>query len=482
MAPRKAINPITLWTERLLAAVVALNVALVLFDLSYVPWRNFWLHGNIQVVGLEWQLPLPNITDRYDPIKGIEPHRDTEEYIRNVDLLEVALEANPSSPKAKQQLSLLRDLSEDMVDENPFAIANKSGTLERIKDRVRDRQGIESGRVAFNQFWSSDNFTTHEWRDELAFFNQDIRPLVETNYYRRIGDNGKFTDHFWHIDLPFQLFFALELFVHVYFVKLRSRSLSWRDALLWRWYDLLLFVPFWRWLRLIPLTVRLKTAHIADFSSLRRQFGRGFVGLFAGELTEVIALQTVTQLQQGIRQGRWLQSALAASENPYVDLNDTNELEAIARRLAQIIVYQVLPKVQPNFEALLNHGLQGTLQRLPAYQMMQNLPGFNILPNRITEQLASGVSQAITTASQGTYSTLATEDPQAALLLEQLVDEFTAALVVALQDKETLVEIQTLLCDFLEEFKINYVQRISEFDFDALLEEAQQINQPSGRA
>ncbi len=481
MAPRKAINPITLWTERLLAAVVALNVALVLFDLSYVPWRNFWLHGNVQVAGLEVQLPLPNITDRYDPIKGIEPHRDTEEYLRNVDLLEVDLEANPNSPKVKQQLSLLQDLSEDMVDENPFAIANKSGTLEKIKNRVRDRQGVESGRIAFNQFWSPTNFTASQWREELAFFNKDIRPLIETNYYRGIGENGEFIDRFWRIDLPFQLFFLLELLVHVYFIKLRYRSLSWRDALLWRWYDLLLFVPFWRWLRLIPLTVRLQTARIADFGPLRRQFGRGFVGLFAGELTEVIALQTVTQLQQGIRQGRWLQSALAASENPYVDLNDTNEIEVLARRLAQIIVYQVLPKVQPNFEALLNHGLQGTLQRLPAYQMMQNLPGFNILPNRITEQLASGVSQAITTASQGTYSTIATEDPETAVLLEQLVDEFTAALVTALKDKETLVEIQTLLCDFLEEFKVNYVQRVAEFDFDALLEEAQQINHPQGK-
>ncbi len=482
MAPRKAINPITLWTERLLAAVVAVNVALVLFDLSYVPWRNFWLHGNVQVAGLQVQLPLPAITDRYDPIKGIEPHRDTEEYLRNFDLLDETLAVAPNSPKVQQQLNILQDLSEDLVDENPFQLANKSGTLEKIKNRMRDRQGIESARIAFSQFWTAENFSARRRADDLDFFNREIRPLIETNYFRGIGENGEFTDRFWRLDLPFQLLFALELLIHVYFVKLRYRSLSWRDALLWRWYDLLLFVPFWRWLRLIPLAVRLQTSQLVNFGPLRRQFGRGFVGLFAGELTEVIALQTVTQLQQGIRQGRWLQSALAASETPYVDLNDTNEIEVIARRLAQIIVYQVLPKVQPNFEALLNHGLQGTLQRLPAYQMVQSLPGFNILPNRITEQLASGVSQAITTASQGTYSTLAADDPQGALLLEQLVDEFTAALVTALQDRETLVEIQTLLCDFLEEFKINYVQRIGEFDFDALLEEAQQINRPPGKS
>lgn len=475
MAPRKAINPITLWTERLLVVVVALNLALVLFDLSYVPWRNFWLQGNLQVAGLRFQIPLPQVTWRYDPIKGIEPHRDTEEYIRNVDLLDQALKTEPKSEAVKQQLTQLRSLSENLIDENPFAPAGKSGTLERIKNRIRDRQGVESARVAFNQFWSPETFTPDQWPEQLAFFNRDIRPLIETNYHRSIGENGEPIDRFWRLDLPFQLFFAAELLIHVYFIKLRHRSLSWRDALLWRWYDLLLFVPFWRWLRLLPLVVRLQTARLIDFDPLRKQFGRGFVALFAGELTEVIALQTISQLQQGIRQGRWLQSALSASRDPYVDLNNVNEIEAIARRLAHIIVYQVLPQIQPNFEALLNHSLQGSLHRLPAYQLLQNLPGFNLVPNRLTQQLASGVSQAITTVSQGTYSSLSINDPQASELLEALVEQFTSALVTALQDKDTLGEIQTLLCDFLEEFKINYIQRLSEFDFDALLEEAEQI-------
>lgn len=481
MPPRKAINPITLWTERLLAAVVAANVALVLFDLSYVPWRNFWLQGNVEVLGFQYQVPLPEVTWVYDPIKGIEPHRDTEEYIRNVDLLDQALALGPQSPAVRQQLAVLRQLSEDLVDENPFAIADKSGTLEKIKNRIRDRQGVESARIAFAQFWSPESFAPGRWPDSLAFFNAKIRPLLETNYYRSIGENGEFTDRFWRLDLPFQILFALELLIHVYFVRLRHPSLSWREALLWRWYDLLLFLPFWRWLRLIPLAIRLQLARIVDFGPLRSQFSRGFVGLFAGELMEVIALQTVSQIQQGVRQGRWLQSALSAGASPYVDLNDTNEIEVIARRLAKILVYQVLPQVQPNFEALLNHSLQGQLHRLPAYQMLQNLPGFSLVPNRLTQQLASGVSQAITTASQGTYDTLAVVDPRGAELMEQLVEQFTQSLVTALKDKDTLLELQTLLYDFLEEFKVNYVQRIAESDFEALLEEAQQLNQGKTR-
>lgn len=475
MASRKAINPITLWSERLLAVIVAANVCLVLFDLSYVPWRDFWLQGRVQVAGFQFRVPLPDITDRYDPIKGIEPYRDTEEYLRNVDLLDETLKQDPQSPAVSEQLSRLRSLSESMIDENPFQLAGKTGALEKIKNRVRDRQGVESARVAFGQFWSSENFTRDRRETSLAFFNRELRPLLETNYFRGIGENGKFVDHFWRLDLPFQLIFALELLIHVYFVRLRHRSLSWREAFLWNWYDLPLFLPFWRWLRLLPLAVRLEVARLVDFSPLRRQFSRGFVGLVAGELMEVIAVQAIRQVQQGVRHGQWLESALHASDKPYVTVNDTNELEVIARRLAKIIVYQVLPQVQPNFEALLDHSLQSQLHRLPAYQLLHQLPGFNLLPDRLTQQVASGVSQALTTASQGTYQTFAVSDPRSAELLEQLVEQFTQALVTALKDKDTLVELQDLICDFLEEFKINYVKRIAESDFDELLEEAQQL-------
>ncbi len=40
-----------------------------------------------------------------------------------------------------------------MINEDPFAVANKSGTLERIKNAMRDRMEEESSKVAFQQFW-----------------------------------------------------------------------------------------------------------------------------------------------------------------------------------------------------------------------------------------------------------------------------------------------------------------------------------------
>ena len=54
-----------LWFERIMAITATVNLGLVLFNLSYVPWRDFYLRK------------LPQIIQIYDPIKGIEPHRDT---------------------------------------------------------------------------------------------------------------------------------------------------------------------------------------------------------------------------------------------------------------------------------------------------------------------------------------------------------------------------------------------------------------------
>jgi molybdenum cofactor biosynthesis enzyme MoaA len=68
-----------------------------------------------------------------------------------------------------------------------------------------------------------------------------------------------------------------------------------------------------------------------------------------------------------------------------------------------------------------------------------------------------------------------TQDAVAAKLSSQLVEKFTTALGSELQKKQVLAEIQTLLHDFLEEVKINYVQRLSQEDIDQIIEQTKQM-------
>ena len=115
------------WFERLMAILVTVNYGLILFNLSYTHLRDYYFRY------------IPTLTQIYDPIKGIEPHQDTEKYLETVEQLKTTVvETSLNSAETDEILAELRTQSEEMINENPFAIAEKSGTLERIKNRMRD--------------------------------------------------------------------------------------------------------------------------------------------------------------------------------------------------------------------------------------------------------------------------------------------------------------------------------------------------------
>lgn len=55
------------------------------------------------------------------------------------------------------------------------------------------------------------------------------------------------------------------------------------------------------------------------------------------------------------------------------------------------------------------------------------------------------------------------------------MQRFSEALGSEIKEKHVLSEIQSLLFDFLEEIKINYVQRLSQEDIDQIIEQTRQL-------
>lgn len=449
-----------LWFERLMAIIATVNLCICLFDLSYIPWRDFYLRK------------VPQITKVYDKVKGIEPHRETENYLANVKLLEEQVsQTGLKSQESATQLEELRRLSIEMIDGNPFGAVNKSGTLEKIKNRMRDRTSVKSAKRAFGTFWSEAYLTENGWNQEIAFFNQKIQPLIATDYYRTIEENGEFTNNFWLIDLAFVLLFALELLTRTFYIRRRNPGFSWLDAVLWRWYDLFLLIPFLRWLRIIPVLVRLDKAHLLNLQPVRKQINQGVVANFAEELTEIVIVRLINQIQGSIKQGdltRWLLQK--ESHSKYVDINNINEVEAIAGIFIKAIVYQVLPKIQPEIVAILHHNIDGALNQSPIYRNLHNLPGVGQMQAQLSEQLSTQIATNL-------YKALvnAVEDPVAAKLSSQLLERFSEALGAEMQKKQVLSEIQSLLFDFLEEVKINYIQRLSHEDIAQIIQQTRQM-------
>lgn len=452
--PRRVI-----WFERVMAIAATVNLALVLFDLSYIHWRDYYLRD------------VPEVTRFYDPVKGIQPHRETENYLATVKLLsEQVSRTGLESQQTEANLEQVRRLSNEMIDSNPFAGASKSGTLEKIKNRMRDRVDEKSAKKAFAKFWSQPYLSQKGWIEEIEFFNGKIRPLIAVNYYRQLDENGEFVDRFWIIDLPFILLFSVELLARSYFIKRRYTNFSWLEAVLWRWYDLLLLLPFLRWLRIIPVVVRLDKAKLVNLQPIRKQLQQGVVANFAEELTEIVVVRVINQLQGSIQRGeltRWLSQK---ESRPYIDINNVNEVEALGTIFTQTIIQQVLPKIQPEIIALLRHNIDSVLSQTPIYRNLQSLPGVGLLQTQIADQMATQIATNLYNAIVS-----ASEDPVSKKLSSQLLQRFTDSFGLEMQKKQVVSEVQSLLTDFLEEVKLNYVQRLSQEDIEQIVEQTRRL-------
>ena len=298
--------------DRFVAIWASLNLVWVAFDLTYVPLRTFWLQRNLYPIpSVPLVVPLtvlPDVTPLMDPIKGIEPHRETQAYLQAFQLLDQALLAGSTPAQSAAQRRRVVALTEAMINENPFAASGNSGTLEKIKNRLRQRAGNDSAKQAAAQLLGDTWLAQSSWQQERRFWQQQVLPLVATSYWRSIDENGRPSDHFWRLDLLlFQSVFALDILLRVLRLRHRFPALSWRDALLRRWIDLPLLLPFWRWLRLVPVLERLQTSGLVNFEPLRAVVSRGVVALLAVELFEVLSLQILDGTQGLIRSRRWPQ-------------------------------------------------------------------------------------------------------------------------------------------------------------------------------
>jgi len=463
----KVRNRVSLWFERILTTIAAADLGLVLFDLSYLPWRDFYV------------LNAPAaLHETYDRLKGIEPHRDTQQYSDRVNDLttQVAL-TGIESPQVDAILADLRQRSIDMIDENPFQLADKTGNLERIKNDIRAYIDNESAKDSFQVFWSQDHLKRN-WDTSIIFYKQELLPNFQTNYFRKIGENSEFIDDFWRLDLIFVSFFSLEYLARTWTIS-RRLGIGWREAMVWRWFDVFLILPAFRWLRLIPVVIRLDRAEILDLSPIRRQVSEVILASIAAEITETVVIQVLDQLQTSIRQDMILSILrnVEQQQATYINFNDVNEVDELSKRLIHVSVYDVLPKIRPDLEALLHHTIFSTIEAFPAYQSVQFLPGMQDLPKRLSQDV---VTQLVGALYGGIVGAL--EDPIGGKLTQNLTQNFATALKAEVEKPINLDEIENLIIAFLEEAKINYIRRSSANDVEFVVRETKRLREAAKRS
>ncbi len=447
-----------------MAIIITINYVLVLFDITYIPMRDFYLRY------------FPGFTAWYgEQFKGIEPERSTEAYLETVEELETQLEQlgelGLRSPDTAQLLSSLRTQSVNMIDENPFQIANKTGTLERIKQRMRSRIDTDSAKEAFGIFWSSDYLIENSWPQELEFFSTEIEPLMETNYFRGIGLNGDPINQFWRIDIWFTLLFGAEFLGRTLYLSLKYRGTNWFDAMIWRWYDLLLLLPFWQWLRIIPLTIRQTQAKLLNLMPIQSRIVRGILASIAIELTEIVIIRVIDQMQTLLKQGEVTRALLQPNATrQYIDINGVDEVQVLSQRLISTLIYRVIPQAKPEFQALISHTITGAFDQSTVYRGIQAIPGIGNVPDLVTQRVTAEVMNNVYAVLKGSL-----EDPQGAQLARNLTEKVIETFQTELRQEESVEEIEYLLVMILEEIKINYVKNLSEEDIEELSEKTYRL-------
>ncbi|MBM5793421.1 MAG: hypothetical protein FJ049_02650 [Cyanobacteria bacterium M_surface_7_m2_037] len=464
--------------DRAVALWAGLNLLLVLFDITYIPLRTFWLQRNLTPLP---QVPLvvplrllPDLTPLYDPVKGIEPHRETQAYLQTFERLDQSLLADATSAQSAVQRRRLVALTEAMINENPFAASGNSGTLEKIKNRLRQRAGHDSAKQAAAQLLGDAWLGQTSWQQERRFWQQQVLPLVATSYWRSIDENGRPTDHFWRIDLLlFQSVFALDILLRMLRMRRRFPGLSWRDALLRRWIDLPLLLPFWRWMRLVPVVERLSQARLINVEPLRAAVSRAVVSLLALELFEVLALQLVDGTQSLLRSSQWPRWIRSLRSHQSVSGADEQQLVDLVRLWGPLLLGQVTPRLAPELQSLLGHALQ---------QQLREVPGGVMVPAGVSRQLAVGVVDSLLDLSRGTAQRLARNDDRQSALLQQAIDRFWEELAAALEQAGTLERSQELLCALLQQLKLNYLAQMNRAGIDALMDELDELTTPASSA
>lgn len=154
---------LSLLVARILALIVTANFCLVVFDLSYIKLRRFYL--------------------QWSQHQAQSENTPKNQYLQQVDQLEKTInQFGIESKEVKLALKNIRESSLQIFIENPpFRVLNSYGTLVEIQKRFQNHVKINNFQQALETFWSPDFFNQKQWQKELKFFNQNIRFLILFN-------------------------------------------------------------------------------------------------------------------------------------------------------------------------------------------------------------------------------------------------------------------------------------------------------------
>ena len=419
--------------------LAVINVSLIVFDLTYLYLRPYY------------DQHLPVVTRLYDPVKGIEPEPVTEEYLRLVNELETQGGFGTSTTAVDELLSDLRELSAEIVDDNPF---ERSG-LERNRIRmfiqmqeqlveegvltVADRDPFEVGDL----FWSLEP-EPGRLSGRVELFQINISHLLEENFFRMYDATGKLTDHFWFIDLPFLVVFILEFFISWRLAVRRKTYPRWFMYPIVHWYDVLGIMPFkqmrlFRLFRVASIYVRLSRSDrtfVGD-DPISRTIAY-FSNIVSEEISDMVSLRILNETQDELHKG---------THKAIINSVATAHRDALATQLA-VQVRDLLTDIEVRGRAqeFLEANLEKSVESTDAFRFVP-------LPDVVLRPLVTSIGQSVFDAFADTLAaTVSSDEGQEAL--ESMVSDAIDGVVLEITEGE--------LEELVKEISIQVIDQIKE--------------------
>jgi len=427
----KGLSTILLW-DLFMILVALVNLGLIVFDMTYLWLRpDYFLHAR-------------SVTEVYDPVKGIEPHPVTQDYLDLVDRLAQTASAARTEPvRAK-----LETLAHEMVRDDPFLASDQTTKLIRAMHRTRELADEERVRAELGPEASDEEVFIHFWslhpaglQERYRSFNQQVRPYLAMCYKRQRALSGAYVDHFLWLDLPFLLFFLVEFGVRWALAVRRQHHPRWFVFPLYNWYEVLGLIPLvqfriFRLFRIVSIYLRLRRSELTrigdDFISRRI---RRYSDIITEEVSDRVAVHILSEIQDEVRSGASLdiiQSALAANQHEIKAV----VLESVRRTLSD-------PVVMDNLAGLVQKGLE---EASTQYESLKMVPGF--IKETLTRDIGLAVFRALVLSLSRPMPNARGKDA-----LEDVLDQVLDDILRRLSDQNTAHLFHDIVIQVLENTK-----------------------------
>ncbi len=463
----KTNNNITLWRcwDQAIAVLTAINLSWIIFDISYIPLRAFWINRNFHplpstsiVIPLKW---LPDITSYYDSFKGIKADTKSQTYLRNFKQLDqiIALEQIDTAKGEENRSSNLKLIQE--IINNDVSIEIKDMIkVRKIRSLLRDKAGKDSANEAASYLLSKNYLKELDWNIERQFWNKEIAPLIETNYLKIQNQNNQYLNSPWKLDLAFQALFLFDIIVRLIRLKFYSPKTNWQKALLMTSIDIPLLLPFWKPLRIFPTIKRLSSAKLIHLEPLREIISEAIVAFFAIEVFEAITERILFSFKKLIYSPKLPNNIRNLCSYNSIERKKKNQIIELARLWLPLFSNQIGPKIRPQFVELFRHALQKSLQSSTLPSSLKKLDLVEKAESALSYQLATGMTDAMIDLSRNAGDKILQKD----ILFDELgvdfLDSFLEELASILENEKVSQRSQELLISFLNEFKDSSIKQL----------------------